>query len=707
MPRSPSTSLPPYLTSGASSRTHHGLLVKLHEAASAQEEDELISNEITKAKAVLSSKGQSTSKISDTLIVLLHCQILRHRVEDNVEFALVSALQLAEGGRSLSERRIGYLYLVESLPKGHELNLLLINTIRKDLSSSTTSHILLALQTIIKIPSTDLGPAVIPLLTSKHLWRHKLPVIRQRTFQALLSLHRILLNEPFPLSINKLLKAISSESDISVLNILFRTSRHVLETGAHHIANKEERLYVLEKILDAARQNNLSHGSQISLEILKLLKVIMGVKEGSSSEVIDAAQGWITDQLNNLSSYRGLNGAFLMEICHLANIVSSISSHILRHISHLLLPDLNSPSSSTSIRTLPPANDHALALRCLQVIPTSLWDGILGEREMAIIMEGVDSIDGTIRKLTIRLLYNLDLNLPSMVFQKHIESIKTSTELSLPLYLSTSLSIEDKTTIGRYETASRALEVVEITCREDGREYAKGLLEVLDVLNVRTSGVWDEGVRCQLDNFSHLPQATTERIVASFVNSILTKGDRKPGDTTLVILTSTICEFLPPSYNNILRTIRYLSSILPGLNGSIQELVLVTLVSLLSISQESEQESCQESVLETVRTVQRDSSRYIQRRCTEIITILEKRLVNEVTKISRSRKLADVLEAISLVHTRYSKISTTSQTSSPTPAPPPRADLSASQLRYDAYQSPRGRAGVNNRYRDHFDEDSE
>ena len=80
----------------------------------------------------------------------------------------------------------GYLFLQERLSPDHELALMLINTIRKvrstslgpadqqDLSSQSPHHILLALHTIVKMPSRDLSPAVTPLLTSKMLLKHKL-----------------------------------------------------------------------------------------------------------------------------------------------------------------------------------------------------------------------------------------------------------------------------------------------------------------------------------------------------------------------------------------------------------------------------------------------------------------------------------------------------------------------------------------------------
>jgi hypothetical protein len=40
-------------------------------------------------------------------VVLLHITVLQREVADGLEWALVPALQLAAGGRSLKERRIG------------------------------------------------------------------------------------------------------------------------------------------------------------------------------------------------------------------------------------------------------------------------------------------------------------------------------------------------------------------------------------------------------------------------------------------------------------------------------------------------------------------------------------------------------------------------------------------------------------------------
>lgn len=55
-----SSSLPSYLTSGASSRNHHALLVALHEARSIQEEQAIVVKEVERCREVLRSKRLST-----------------------------------------------------------------------------------------------------------------------------------------------------------------------------------------------------------------------------------------------------------------------------------------------------------------------------------------------------------------------------------------------------------------------------------------------------------------------------------------------------------------------------------------------------------------------------------------------------------------------------------------------------------------------
>jgi hypothetical protein len=64
MPRPP---LPPYLTSGASSRAHHSLL----DAISTQDEQSAIAAELDRCKRVLGDNNQSTVSDRSWLLVIL------------------------------------------------------------------------------------------------------------------------------------------------------------------------------------------------------------------------------------------------------------------------------------------------------------------------------------------------------------------------------------------------------------------------------------------------------------------------------------------------------------------------------------------------------------------------------------------------------------------------------------------------------------
>jgi len=55
------------------------------------------------------------SRVSDSLIVLLHIAMLRHDTTTDIDFGLVHALHLAESGRTIQEKRIGQSLLFKIL----------------------------------------------------------------------------------------------------------------------------------------------------------------------------------------------------------------------------------------------------------------------------------------------------------------------------------------------------------------------------------------------------------------------------------------------------------------------------------------------------------------------------------------------------------------------------------------------------------------
>jgi AP-4 complex subunit epsilon-1 len=100
-----SSPLPSYLTSGASSRSHHALLTKL-QIATKSEEDTILQEELLRCKSILENKA-SSAKAAETLIVVLHICMMVRSMKIELEWALIAALQLAESGKTVKERRIG------------------------------------------------------------------------------------------------------------------------------------------------------------------------------------------------------------------------------------------------------------------------------------------------------------------------------------------------------------------------------------------------------------------------------------------------------------------------------------------------------------------------------------------------------------------------------------------------------------------------
>jgi hypothetical protein len=223
--------------------------------------------------------------------------------------------------------------------------------------------------------------------------------------------------------------------------------------------------------------------------------------------------------------------AVLLEICHLVATLRSpadiVSKRLVTVIGRGLLPP---ETSSSEVPHTPRPNDHVLVIRCLHILPVLIWEGQLGEAEMRALMEGLNSPDDTIRRSvsrstrsmlmlqTLRLLRRLSPGLLEASLGSHLQALKTSTDLSLPLHVPASL--EEKTIAGRLETSARALEVVEIMyCEGDmsaveeadaGGQCARAYIQILVALNegvlnstVAPSSsdrsnkgqVWEEGLR--------------------------------------------------------------------------------------------------------------------------------------------------------------------------------------------------------------------
>ncbi|TYJ54240.1 hypothetical protein B9479_005084 [Cryptococcus floricola] len=683
-------SLPPYLTSGASSRTHHALLARLNQAASPHEEDAIISEHLSHAKTLFRSQDQNTSRVAETLITVLHCTALRHDCSDDLEFVLIPALKLAEGGKSVQEKRIGYLYLTENLPRDHELHLLLINTIRKDLSSTKEAHVLLALQAIVKLSSRDLGPAVTPILISKALIRHHLPSVRQRVYESLRSLYLLSPNaahepEPFPLTMSKLVKALGQETDSGVYTAILRLLGGLVQRNIQTVTTDAEQQYIIQLVLDRIAERQVLLEGQMSLQALSLFLTLFKKRPlVSENEVTDELSTWLSNIIQPISN--GWQGAFLIESCRLASHLPKIAPACVHSATQLLYQP--SPSSHGHLTPQTPSpNDHILALRCLMLLPRESWDGKLGEGEMGVIMEGVNSVDTSVRRSTIRLLESLSPDLPRSIFQRYLESLKSNSDLSLPMNIPADSPLASKVDLARRETARRALEVLEVTSAEDGEVYGEGVANLLLAFEggQKEGTIWEELLRGVMD---FIVSKDDGKFIHPFSSSFLSKlsaaKSENFGPTTVTIASTLACSHLP---SNVRPTaFSYLLRVLPQVPPSIQELVLGALTTYMMGEHDKAEDH---EVVSAVRKVEETAPRYLQKRCAEVVGVIENSLYQDVQQQARSKKLPDILTAIREVYSKFKKELSTEMLSGSSSTPPWTVTFETPKnLRYDAYEAP-------------------
>jgi AP-4 complex subunit epsilon-1 len=84
--------------------------------------------------------------MKEYLVRLIYCEMLGH----STPFGYIHAVKFAQQA-SLFEKRVGYLAVTLMLHENHELILLLINTIQKDLRSSNIVEICMALTAVMRL----------------------------------------------------------------------------------------------------------------------------------------------------------------------------------------------------------------------------------------------------------------------------------------------------------------------------------------------------------------------------------------------------------------------------------------------------------------------------------------------------------------------------------------------------------------------------
>ncbi|THH27495.1 hypothetical protein EUX98_g6686 [Antrodiella citrinella] len=218
----------PFSSSGAMNRAHYALVRKVETALSAHAADAMLYAEVEVIQHRLQTSTLTLKQVKESLVTLLYCYTSVHPGTTlDVQFALPHAISLAEAGKSVADKRMGYLFCVEIMPRDHELQLMLVNTLRKDIESSDVPRICLALDTVVHFAPEDVRYfRIMTLLAYRSLseqgtdiLKKILPKMRKRLNDADLSVVHATLTLSIVLMQAKLM---SSEHFHPILTKLFR-----------------------------------------------------------------------------------------------------------------------------------------------------------------------------------------------------------------------------------------------------------------------------------------------------------------------------------------------------------------------------------------------------------------------------------------------------------------------------------------------------
>ncbi|KII92127.1 hypothetical protein PLICRDRAFT_122418 [Plicaturopsis crispa FD-325 SS-3] len=654
----------PFVSSGSMSRAHYSLVRSVETASSSSVADQHVYAAVDAVRDQLADPALSIKECIEGLVMLLYCSMTVTSgfiSSKEIDFALPHAVNLAEAGVSVHAKRIGYLFCAEVMPPDHELQLMLVNTLRKDLESPKIPRICLALDALILSPTEDVIPAVQSRLHD--LLSHTSGPVRRRALLAFRALSRYGPEILIPIHSNIQRRLHDSEPEV---------------IGA-----------ALTICLDAVNAQPASSGEYRAL-VNGMLRSSWPIREKPKFVILDKI-------IRALCVVKPTREA-LKIVFQLIQYTSTHRSQIILHDAFQLLGKIKTDPILTlqkaprmapvpNIRHLLTSrdpNDQLLFLSCLECLDPALWAGtrpetpaVLEEWEMERFMKLLESPDGLIRKKALRILYCVDKNIVEAYFSQALQ------------HLPPRLSMKD-----RSETAARLLEISQTLSGEDGELYARHVREVVSATEREGDSssmqhVLEPVVEAVLLHIRDAEDAFRLGCVTTLVASV-TDETASLGPTLMVIISALATEHsgrlpVPPP-----DVIQGLARRLPTHPPAVQE---ACLLSMLRISADCE--DVPPTAISAAKELGQSSKRHIRLRCEQFVRLSsQKEVLATIISSAQSSSLPDFLKSLiaySIAQPSPPKESPppTSPTRSPEPRASSRASASPNKLRYTAYEPPK------------------
>lgn len=159
-------------------------------------------------KESLQTPDITNPKNIENILQLLYCEMMGYKVE----FGYLMAISLASC-EEISKKRIGYLFSTHFIPTYHELSVMLVGTLQKDLQSSNPIVLDIALRSVCNLVTQASLPAIESQV--RRLFHHHKANIRKKALMVMYKLYEIRQNTTDKIDQNRTL----NQYNISILSL--------------------------------------------------------------------------------------------------------------------------------------------------------------------------------------------------------------------------------------------------------------------------------------------------------------------------------------------------------------------------------------------------------------------------------------------------------------------------------------------------------
>ncbi|KAB0343150.1 hypothetical protein FD754_020076 [Muntiacus muntjak] len=385
-----------------------GLVRGITALTSKHEEEKLIQQELNNLKATVSAPTTTLKMMKECMVRLIYCEMLGY----DASFGYIHAIKLAQQG-NLLEKRVGYLAVSLFLHESHELLLLLVNTVVKDLQSTNLVEVCMALTVVSQIFPREMIPAVLPLIEDK--LQHSKEIIRRKAVLALYKFYLIAPNQVQHIHV-KFRKALC-DRDVGVmaasLHIYFRM---IKENSSAYKDLTGSFVTILKQVVGGKLPVDFNYHSVpapwLQIQLLRILG-LLGKDDQRTSELMYDV---LDESLRRAELNHNVTYAILFECVHTVYSIYP-KSELLEKAAKCIGKFVLSPK----------INLKYLGLKALTYVIQQ--DPTLALQHQMTIIECLDHPDPIIKRETLELLYRItNAQNITVIVQKMLEYLQQSKE---------------------------------------------------------------------------------------------------------------------------------------------------------------------------------------------------------------------------------------------------------------------------------------